>query len=449
MTTAHDDNPILVVDDDFVTLALIRKTLEAHGHRVMTYESAREAWDHYDDCTWRAVLSDFYMTGMDGQEFMRTVRVRDKDTPFLFLTANDDVGTAVSLIKLGADDFIIKPVVEDVLVFRVEHAIREREQARLITRIEQERELLQLENRKLVSWRNLYGTKDIAQTQQMIQLLSRNINQAGGFLWIDLLKSEMQEKKSDGSYCISEEVARIALTAAEGQRAVFEFVSYIGDLDRMELNREVVPVAQVVTNVTQQAQKTLAELTGSHARSVSFIQPSRPFSGTTSIDRTVFPQIIHELLMNAVKFSPENSRIFIGFDRKERSRRAAPAETSPAHTAAGRSPEQPTTQEVLEITVRNAPITTKEKDRDGNPVVGIPYDYAELVFDLFYSIDAFPLEIDQEEWRYGTGLFICRHLLHRMDGTISASNGVDYSGGEQKPFVQLLVTLPIVTDEAR
>lgn len=414
--------PILVVDDDFVTLELIRKTLEKHGYLVHAFESARDALDHYGDRSWKAVLSDYYMAGMDGRGFMQRVREMDENTPFLFLTANDDLATAVELIKLGADDFIIKPIVEDVIVFRVAHAILEREQREMIARIEQERELLELENRKLVSWRSLYGAKDIAQTQQMIQLLSRYVNQSGGFMWVDLLKSEMESSLREGQFHISEDVARLALDAAEGQRAVFEFISFIADLDNMELASESWPIEKLQEELVSRLRTSRDTLENQRPRELSLIRPSRPLTGTVQVDLEILRRIMHELFLNALKFSPPDTRIYLEFGLTDRG--------------------------TLLISLRNDAITTKAIDREGKPVVGIPYDYAELVFDLFYSIDGFPVEIDQEEWRYGTGLYICRHLLKRMNGSISASNGVDYTGGDRRAVVQLQVTLPLVPESA-
>jgi len=42
-----------------------------------------------------------------------------------------------------------------------------------------------------VNWRTPYATKDIVRTEQMIDLLDRTINQAGGYLWLDLLKGDL------------------------------------------------------------------------------------------------------------------------------------------------------------------------------------------------------------------------------------------------------------------
>jgi len=427
MTTSNaefrvPENPLLVVDDDFVSLARIRTTLEARGYQVRVYESAREAWKNYDEHRWCAVLSDFYMPDINGSEFMRLVRDSDQETPFLFLTANDDLSVAVDLIKLGADDFIIKPFVEEVLVFRVNHAIREREQRRAIARIEQERELLELENRKLVSWRNLYGMKDIAQTHQMVQLLSCNINQSGGFLWIDLLKNEMQEKTEDGHYCVSSAALEMAVTAAESQKAIFDDMTFIAGLDSMQLQREQIPVQNLADRVTARIREIQGDLQGPHTRQASFILPSVPFSGTIDVDPGTVQDVIHELFVNAVKFSPAESRILVEIG------------------------EQATEgTDALVVSFQNRPSRTKARDQDGNTIVGIPYDYAELVFDLFYSIEAFPVEIPQERWRYGTGLYIARRLIQRQGGTLTAVTGVDYSGGGREPFVRFTMTLPLLS----
>lgn len=127
------------------------------------------------------------MPEMSGSEFLIAAKREAAELLFVFLSGNDDLEKAVDLLTKGAADYIRKQIIAETLLFRVEKAVEAARQAKLIERIEQERQLLELENRKLVNWRNLYASKDARQTDQMIRLLSRTINQAGGFMWLDLL----------------------------------------------------------------------------------------------------------------------------------------------------------------------------------------------------------------------------------------------------------------------
>ena len=107
---------VLVVDDDQRTrrvlqIALKRLDLEPVG--VATAELAlqqlrREKVD--------LILTDLKMPGMDGIQFMRELRTMDEDVPVIVLTAYGTVESAVDAMKLGALDYIAKPVDIDRLV---------------------------------------------------------------------------------------------------------------------------------------------------------------------------------------------------------------------------------------------------------------------------------------------------------------------------------------------
>ena len=156
---------ILVVDDDVTSLAIIEETLRSEGYAVHSYESAVEASEHFEPAAYDLILSDFFMPGMNGDEFLKSVRRRDSETPFVFLTANTDIQLAIDLVKTGADDHITKPIVPEVLLFRIEKNLRDKQNERTVRQAERERELFEMERQKLVNWRLLYASKDIHQTE--------------------------------------------------------------------------------------------------------------------------------------------------------------------------------------------------------------------------------------------------------------------------------------------
>jgi DNA-binding response OmpR family regulator len=411
---------ILVVDDDDTSLNIITSVLEKHEFEVHATNVASEAVevfrrDHFD-----LVLSDYFMPGLNGDEFLKSVREVDKETPFVFLTANTDIKIAIELVKSGADDHIVKPIVAEELVFRVNKALKERENRRIIRQVERERELLELEHRKLVNWRALYASKDITQTEQMINLLSRTINQAGGFLWVDLLKSQLEEAGEGEGITVDRDMIEMIVTAGESQKAIFDYITFIGELDQMELSQEAVPVTELFGEFETYARELLATTHDHHPRYLSMMRPSQPIEGSVRIDRHYMREVFHELLVNAVKFSPPHSRILVCLDRNEEDQ--------------GR---------YVDLMVRNTASTAQARDREGNPIVGVPYDYSELVFDLFYTIESFPSHIEEEHWSDGTGLYVARKLMKRQQGWMKASNGVDYTGDAPETVVSVVVTLPL------
>ncbi|MFW6362277.1 MAG: response regulator [Spirochaeta sp.] len=410
---------VMVVDDERTTLTVIQKALEANGYEATGFLSARDALDEFHRGGYEMVISDYYMPRMGGAEFLESLRKIDQDCPFLFLTGNTDIQVAIELVKSGADDYIVKPLVIEELIFRVEKCIRDTEHRRTLKRIEQERELIALENKKLVNWRQLYASKDIRQTEQMIRQLSQAINQAGGYLWLDLLRGELQEPE-DGTYRVSRDVAEMVLESAESQKNIMDYITFIGDIDNIDLEIHEHQVPAIMQELVIYCKEEIHVRLSEYQRPFSVGVPRDVLHGTLKIDKVFLKRIMHELLVNAIKYSPEGSRIVLNMDLRS--------------TVQGGQ---------FDITVQNVARPAAAHDPQGRPIIGIPYDFSEMVFDLFYSIDQFPTEIPQEEWRTGTGLYVCRKLLRRQDGWIRAGNGTDHTGDSPVPVVHVTITLPV------
>ena len=114
---------VLVVDDEVRFRELYAQTLEAAGLAVRTAASAEEARDAIAAELPALVVSDVRMPGADGIELLRTARADHADLPFLLVTAYADVRDAVRALKLGAVDYLAKPVDLDELVAAVRDAL--------------------------------------------------------------------------------------------------------------------------------------------------------------------------------------------------------------------------------------------------------------------------------------------------------------------------------------
>ncbi len=410
---------ILVIDDDEISLAIVQKVLTESGFAVETFASSAEAWEQYEPKSYDLILSDYFMPDINGDELLKKVRKYDDVTPFVFLTSNTDVKIAIELVKSGADDHIVKPIVAEELVFRVNKNLKERENLRMVEEAEKEKALLELERQKLVNWRALYASKDINQTEQMIALLSRTINQSGGFLWLELLKSDLKEL-DDKSFRISKDLVDMILSSAEGQKSIFDYITFISQLDELVLHPQEYDVARFVKEMNGLLKSEAGKLSAKYPRDIVISAASKHVpSGKISVDPEYFPRILRELLINAIKYSPVDSRIMTNFELNT--------------TEKGNQ---------IDFTIRNTPKETSAKAQDGSPIRGIPYDYSELVFDLFYTIESFPVYLEEEEWSDGTGLYVSRKILRSQDSWIKAVNGIDYTGSSPESFVRFTITLP-------
>ena len=113
---------VLVVDDEARSRDLYAETLRGAGFTVKTAADAAEARVRIEDALPSMVISDVRMPGEDGLSFLRDIR-KTHALPFLLVTAHADVRDAVSALKLGAVDYLSKPVDLDELLAAVGDAI--------------------------------------------------------------------------------------------------------------------------------------------------------------------------------------------------------------------------------------------------------------------------------------------------------------------------------------
>ncbi|GAB6063521.1 sigma-54-dependent transcriptional regulator [Deferrisoma palaeochoriense] len=117
---------ILVVDDEEAILATLRGALEDEGYEVASAGSGEEALEGLDAADPDVVLLDVWLPGIDGVEVLQKLRERDPDLPVIMMSGHATIETAVKATKLGAYDFIEKPLNLDRLLLTIEHAVRAR-----------------------------------------------------------------------------------------------------------------------------------------------------------------------------------------------------------------------------------------------------------------------------------------------------------------------------------
>lgn len=101
---------ILVVDDERGFTFLVSGILKDAGYSVKSSSSPKDAIGVLDSYRPDLVISDLKMPGMNGIEFMTSAKEKYPDTDFVLITAFATVETAVSAMKLGAADYLTKPL---------------------------------------------------------------------------------------------------------------------------------------------------------------------------------------------------------------------------------------------------------------------------------------------------------------------------------------------------
>ncbi len=122
---------ILVVDDEPVIRALIKKALKSFGYQADSASNALSAIEMMSKKNYFSVISDIRMPGKDGIWFLKEIKKRYPDTQVTMLTASDSLGDAIASLNLGAERYLLKPLNINELFHVVEKMAEKKD---LITR---------------------------------------------------------------------------------------------------------------------------------------------------------------------------------------------------------------------------------------------------------------------------------------------------------------------------
>ncbi len=115
---------ILLVEDDAQFNRIVCSYLTDNGYSVVGCHGASEALEQMDKLSFDMIISDIMMKDVNGFEFADQVRAINREIPFLFLTARDDLQSKEKGYRMGIDDYIVKPVEMKELIFRIEAILR-------------------------------------------------------------------------------------------------------------------------------------------------------------------------------------------------------------------------------------------------------------------------------------------------------------------------------------
>lgn len=138
MTAAATPTSVLVVDDEDSIRQALERFVTRLGYRAVMARDGVTALERVAQNRFDLMLCDVRMPGVSGVELVPKVLERDPDVAILMLTAVDEPRTAVECLKLGAYDYLIKPVDLDELELAMRTALRRRQ--------------LEMERRELERW---------------------------------------------------------------------------------------------------------------------------------------------------------------------------------------------------------------------------------------------------------------------------------------------------------
>ncbi len=118
---------ILVVDDDNDMCLLLQRFLSRHGYEVAIAGSGKTALDWLKKNKPDLVLCDFRLDDMTGMELLSKIKYTSPDTGVIIITGYSDVKEAVEVMKLGAFDYVTKPLYPDEILLTIKKALAEQQ----------------------------------------------------------------------------------------------------------------------------------------------------------------------------------------------------------------------------------------------------------------------------------------------------------------------------------
>ncbi len=125
-------NKILVIEDDLGIQEYIKELLEENSYSVMAAGDGIKALELIKKSPFDLVVLDLGLPKITGEAVCREIRKKNPHIPIIILTGKDTTSDIVNGLNLGADDYITKPFVADILLARIKARLRSDKEVLLV-----------------------------------------------------------------------------------------------------------------------------------------------------------------------------------------------------------------------------------------------------------------------------------------------------------------------------
>lgn len=117
---------ILVIDDDTSFCVMLKTFLQKKGYEVTNAFTAKEAEEAIKNQTFDVVLTDIRLPDSDGIQILKSIKEVSFATQVILMTGYTDIKTAVSAMKMGAYDYVGKPINPDEILHTIEQSLKKK-----------------------------------------------------------------------------------------------------------------------------------------------------------------------------------------------------------------------------------------------------------------------------------------------------------------------------------
>lgn len=127
------DKNILIVDDEEDILSVLADTVARWGYNPIIARDGKDALEKVRTLPIDLVLTDLKMPKMDGVRLLKEIKEADENTEVILFTGYPAVETAIEAMKVGAFDYLVKPVDIDELRLKIERGLERRHMDRSLS----------------------------------------------------------------------------------------------------------------------------------------------------------------------------------------------------------------------------------------------------------------------------------------------------------------------------
>ncbi len=356
---------ILVVDDDSFVRGILSSILESLGYNVSTAHDGLDAIEKFNlSNETNLIISDMNMPKMNGLELIKHLRGSKTDIPIIILTVNEEFSIAIDAMKAGANDYLIKDEnIQDTVPIAVEQV---------------------WENHQLKK-KNLQLVMELEKRNQELEDLNQLKNKFLGIAAHDL-RSPVGGINGLCELLLAEECGPISEEQQEFLSMIYstsdQMLNLLNDLldvsviesGRLELNLDTASMTDIIN------QRVALNKITAGKKGITLYTDLGDIHDF-EFDAQRIPQVIDNLISNAIKFSPHESSIFIYAEKL------------------------------------NASVKVSVKDQGP----GIPEAEQPKLFDTFQRLSAKPTG---DETSTGLGLAIVKKIIDAHNGKIEVESKI-------------------------
>lgn len=355
------DIKILVVEDEEFIRMMFCQSFENWGFQVEEAENGKEALEKIQEGDFNIVVTDLNMPIMDGMELLRKTKEKWPYIEVIVITGFATIESAIEAMKIGAYDFILKPVNFEHVQFTINKCFK-----KIKTQAENT-ELMEMNTRL----RELNELKD-----KFIYITNHELRTPLTIIkgYIDILETMISDNDED-----TREVVDILKDTTEELNELVERIHLLGNIENsIQLRRksEVIELKSLITKIY----KELHPLFTKRKIELKIFVDKKPL--LLEGDPRQIRIVLRELLQNALKFTPDGGKV------------------------------------VVRLEIKNQEIQYSVSDNG----IGIPLDKQEIIFDPFYEIqNTINHRSSDSEFMgggMGIGLSLVREIVNLHKGQI-------------------------------